>query len=127
VRFEFRGDIRAGLAGAHDACIGAGAKRECQGVDQDRFAGACFARENREAAVEFKVERGDDDEVAYREVAKHGGRLVAWVTGCGQVLRVSSGSAQCSFRIQDSGSVQGLMSSSCDGYSFQCSFLRNVA
>ena len=43
MRAEFRGDIRAGLAGAHDACIGAGAKRECQGVDQDRFAGACFA------------------------------------------------------------------------------------
>ena len=43
MRLEFRGDVGAALAGAHDARVGARAERERQRVDQDRLAGAGFA------------------------------------------------------------------------------------
>ncbi len=114
---EFRRDVRAAFTGAHHVRIGTGAERERQRVDQDRLAGAGFAGENSEAAVEFEIERGDDDEVAYREVAKHGGRLMSLVVRVRQRRRSRSGGL----------AAQGLGSSSCDGYSFQCSFLRSVA
>jgi hypothetical protein len=42
VGFKFGGDVGTDLAGTHDARVGTRAERECQGVDQDRLARACF-------------------------------------------------------------------------------------
>jgi hypothetical protein len=96
VRRELGGDVGAAAAGAHDARIGALAEGERQRVDQDRLAGAGFAGKDGEAAVEFEVERGDDDEVAYREVAQHGVGLACVRTPCRlRSMRVRSSAASC--------------------------------
>ena len=75
VRVEFGGDVGTASPVRTTLGVGTRAERERQRIDEDRLAGAGFAGENGKATVEFEIERGDDDEVAYREMAKHGGRL----------------------------------------------------
>lgn len=96
VRREFGRDVGATAAGAHDARVCAFAEREGEGVDQDRFAGAGFAGKDGKAAVEFEIERGDDDEVADREVAEHGVGGSGVRTPCRlRSMRVRSSAASC--------------------------------
>ncbi len=96
VRREFGGDVGAAAAGAHDARVGTFAEREGEGVDQDRFPGAGFTGKDGKAAVEFEIERGDDDEVADREVAEHDVGQSGVRTPCRlRSRRVRSSAASC--------------------------------
>jgi hypothetical protein len=44
---------------AHKACVGAGAQRQAQCIEEDRFAGAGLAGEDTEAGLELKLEPVD--------------------------------------------------------------------
>ena len=57
----------------HRAAVRATADGQQQRVDQDRLAGAGFAREHGEAAAELEFDRLDDGEVADLQVRQHSG------------------------------------------------------
>ena len=69
---EFCVQIGALGAVADHAAVGAQAGEEAQRIDQQRFAGAGFARNDGHARAEFDLGLGDDGEVANREVRQHG-------------------------------------------------------
>ena len=52
---KLSGDVRARFAGPHNAGVGARAERERERVDQNRLAGAGFARKYGKAALELEV------------------------------------------------------------------------
>ena len=65
-------------AGAQLSLLEAVAQQECQRIEQDRLAGARFAGEHGEAAIELEVEGLDDDEIPDRQEAQHGVSAVPW-------------------------------------------------
>ena len=58
----------------HDARVAALAEHHRQRVDQDRFAGAGFAGEHREAGRELEIHPVDDHEIANVQRAQHGSK-----------------------------------------------------
>jgi len=71
IAIERRGELRALGAGPQLALLEAIAEQQRQRIEQDRLAGAGFAGEHGEAAVELELERIDDDKVADRQQAQH--------------------------------------------------------
>jgi hypothetical protein len=74
-QLEGDADRRLALAAAHEAAVGAGAERQAQGVEEDRFSGAGFAGQDAEAGAEFQVERFDQHHVADRQAGQHDGPI----------------------------------------------------
>ncbi len=70
---ERRADLGPLRAVPHRPAVRATADGQQQRVDQDRLAGAGFAREHGEAAVELEFDRLDDGEVANLQVRQHSG------------------------------------------------------
>ncbi len=68
---KFGTDLGLVLPGAHQRAVGAGADDQAECVDQDRFAGAGFAGQHREAGAEVQRQLVDDREVADVELFKH--------------------------------------------------------
>ena len=80
------GDVRqveggqdVGLVGAraYHATVGAVAKRQAEGVEHDRLAGAGFACDYAHPAIQFKIQMFNDGVVMYRQVHEHDGRSQA--------------------------------------------------
>ncbi len=71
---EDGGDLSLRLAFADERAVAARAKRQREGVEQNRFAGAGLAGENGEAAAERKIELIDQDDVADGEINQHPAR-----------------------------------------------------
>jgi hypothetical protein len=71
---EIEGGRYRGLrrAIADEAAVGAGAERQAQCVEQDRFAGAGLARQRAEARPEFQIERLDQHDIPDRQRGQHG-------------------------------------------------------
>jgi len=59
----------------HQPGIAAPAERQCEGVKQNRFAGAGFAGQYGQALCEFDIEPFDQDDVTDRKTGQHA-RLV---------------------------------------------------
>ena len=68
---EFGREFGALGAGTQLPQLEAVAEEEREGVEENRFPGACFAGQHGKARVEFDVERFDDDEIANREKPEH--------------------------------------------------------
>ena len=80
---EDGGDLPLRLAVAHEPAVAARAERQRKGVEQDRFAGAGLAGEDREALAEVELEPVDQDDVADRELREHPRRASRRVPPCG--------------------------------------------
>ena len=63
-KFERGGDLTVLGAGARQRRVAAGAKREREGVEQDRFAGAGLARKRGKPGAEIDVQPVDQNDVA---------------------------------------------------------------
>jgi hypothetical protein len=61
---EFGADVGPRRAFAHHPGLGAGAQRQLEGVDEDGFARARFARQNAETARQIQIELAHNDEIA---------------------------------------------------------------
>ena len=68
---ERRGHLPLLGAMAHQAGVTARTERERERIEQDRFAGAGFAGEHREAGHEIDVEPLDQHDVADRKAGQH--------------------------------------------------------
>ena len=73
---EDRFDGRRVLAGPHEVARRSPAEQQADGFDQNRLAGAGFARQDVQARVEFDLDRVDDGEVPDAKEAEHDGRCV---------------------------------------------------
>ena len=80
---EDGGDLPLRLAVAHEPAVAAGAERQRKGVEEDRFAGAGLAGQDREALVEVELDPVDQDDVADRELREHPRRASRRVPPCG--------------------------------------------
>ena len=69
---ENGGNLPLVLAMAHKAPIAAPAERKRKGIQQDGFARARLARQHRQAGIEGKVQPFDQDDIADRNLDKHG-------------------------------------------------------
>lgn len=69
---EFGLEFGALAAVAHHRGIGAFAREEAQGIDQQGFAGAGFAGNDGHSTPEFEFGGGDDGEVADGQTLQHG-------------------------------------------------------
>ena len=65
-------DRRGVLAGADEVAGRAAAEQQADRLDEDRLAGAGFARQDVEAGLEFDLDGVDDRQVADAQEAKHG-------------------------------------------------------
>ena len=61
-------------ARAHKLHVGPTTEGEAQRLDQDRFARAGFTRKHGQAALEFDVDRADDDQILNRQRFQQGSR-----------------------------------------------------
>ncbi len=68
-RFD-RGEI---LAGADEVLSSPAAEQQPDGLDENRLAGAGFARQDVERRFEFDGHRFDDRDIPYGEIADHQG------------------------------------------------------
>jgi hypothetical protein len=57
---------------ADDAAVGAQAREQSKGIDQQRLAGAGLARNDGESAGEIQFRATDDGEILDGEVYEHG-------------------------------------------------------
>lgn len=71
-KVEYRGHLSLLAAGAHERSVAASAKRQHERVEQNRFSGAGFAGERRQARPEFEIERVNQHDVANGETDQHG-------------------------------------------------------
>jgi len=69
-RVEFGRDVAACCAFAHHTALSPGTQGELQRVDQDGLAGAGFAGEHAEAALQFQVQRLHDDKILKDDASK---------------------------------------------------------
>jgi hypothetical protein len=69
---EARGHRRAPGAGANQGAVGAGTECQPEGIEEDRFAGACFAGQYAEAHGKIEVEAVDQYDVADGQAGQHG-------------------------------------------------------
>ena len=76
-RVEGGGDHAPGGAVAHQACIAAAAKRQPQGIEQDRFSGAGFAGKHGQPVFERDIEFFDKHDVANRQRVEHAPLIAA--------------------------------------------------
>ncbi len=113
---EDRGEFGALGARAQLAQLEAVAQQQRQRIEEDRFSGAGFAREDGQAAVELDVERGNDDEIANREKAQHRG-LARGGNAPHGALSLLRTAARSSFLVAPIRS----------GVALQCSFSRSIA
>ena len=67
-RIKFGGNVAAAGAFAHHAGVGAGAQRQLQRVDQNRFACTGLAGQHRKAATQVQLECVDDHKIPQGDV-----------------------------------------------------------
>ena len=70
-QFEHRGDLALFGAMADQARITAAAERQREGIEQDGFARAGLAGQNRKPTGELDIEPFDQDDVTDRQTRQH--------------------------------------------------------
>ena len=76
-----RTDLGSLCAVPYRAAVCTAADSQHQRIDQDRLAGAGFAREHREAAAELEFDGLDDGEIPDLQVRQHGGEPAGQAPG----------------------------------------------
>ena len=71
---ENRGDGGAIVAGPHQFAVGPFAECEAQRLDEDRFAGAGFARQYRQTRAELDIDMAHHDKVLHGQGLEQGFR-----------------------------------------------------
>ncbi len=75
---ERRGDLTVLGAGAHQCRVAAGAQRQREGVEQDRFTGAGLAGQRGEPGAEIDIQPVDQNDVANGKTRQHGTTNSIW-------------------------------------------------